>query len=142
MRRVAALLFALLGCQDAAEQVADRFVAAYFVEASQDQALRFATGLARQKLVDELRLVQDVRSRGYTPDQARAEVRFSRRTFRPGPHQAQAGYDITIESGGSAIHSMARRSAYLSLRLEPEGWRVSNFQVSETVSPRGANERP
>jgi hypothetical protein len=126
-------LLALAGCRDGPEDVADRFVAAYFVEVSQDRALLLATGLATRKLQDELRLVREVRSLGYTPEQARSRVRYSRRTLRLSGGAAQAGYDIAIET---APGSTSRRSAYLVLRKQTDGWRVSNYDVSEAVPPR------
>ena len=137
MTRGIVALLALSGCRDSAEDVADRFVEAYFVEASQDRAMRYATGLAKEKLQGELRLVAEVRAQGYTPDQARARVRFFRHTLRLGSGQGQAGYEIMIQASAPAgAGSATRRSAYLGLRREADGWRVSNYEVSETVSPR------
>jgi hypothetical protein len=125
------LLLALCGCRDDAAQTADRFVEAYFVEISQERAMPLCTGLARDKLEQELRLVADVRGRGYLPEQAKKNVRFRRRDLRLEQDRGRVRYDIAVEGAGT----VAQRSAFVLLRREREGWRVSNWEVTEARAP-------
>ena len=122
----------LSACQEDARDVADAFVEAYFVESSQQRALSLSTGLAKKRLLDELLLVADVRRGGYTPQEARrSQVRFFFREARLAKTQGQVRYLVTVEGAGAET----RRGAYVILRLEPEGWRVSNWSVTEEGRP-------
>jgi hypothetical protein len=129
--RGAALLL-LAGCDRGPEPVADRFVDAYFIHASQQVALELATGLAAQKLREELSLVSAVRAGGYTAGEARGHVRASRGEVRHEGGAVQIRYDLVVESAAGA----APRRALVTLRQAAGAWRVTNWSLFEgTGSP-------
>ncbi|MEK6607655.1 MAG: hypothetical protein AABZ30_08345 [Myxococcota bacterium] len=134
--RVLALAALLCGCRGEAESVADRFVSYYFVEISQDKALPLASGVAREKLREELRLVASVRRGGYTPSQARGSVSVSRGRSRVEGDHVRVEYDLIIGAGEAesrrhVLVVVRREGASPRPRGRAGGWRVSNFQVTD-----------
>lgn len=127
--RVLAATLACFGCGRGPEQVADRFADAYFVQASQETALLLSTGLATQKLKEELALVSSVRAGGDVPVDARPTIRVHRRHVEVERDLAQVRYDIALSSGPAPY----QRRALVMLRHASGQWRVSNWSVSDAV---------
>src|SRR4030095_1931566 len=67
-----------LGCSrnNSAQGVADQFMQAYYVQIDQAQALEFSTGLAHERLRQELQQVAPLR-RGNNLEQARPKVSYT-----------------------------------------------------------------
>ena len=126
-RPVALALLFVAGCGRGPEHTADRFVEAYFVEASQEAALELSAGLAAQKLREELALVASVRAGGYTAQKARSSVRARRRGVEQAAGVAQVRYDLTVESAGGE----ASRRALVVLRRASGAWRVTQWSLFE-----------
>src|SRR5438128_1972874 len=132
MRDVIMVALLLVGCdrQASPERAADRFVDLYFVEIDQARARELASGLARQKLDDELQLVKEVR-RTVTPDQAKPTIGYERTGLTPMGERARATYDVHIRQGGDESH----RRVMLGLERIDGRWTVSNFTVEEGAAP-------
>ena len=132
-----ALLF-VAGCRRGPEHTADRFVEAYFVQASQEAALDVSAGLAAQKLRQELALVASVRAGGYTAQKARPSVRVRRRELDQAAGVAHVRYDVTIESAGGE----ASRRALIVLRRVSGAWRVTQWSLFEGSTTTPATPPP
>ena len=121
------------GCGRGPEPIADRFVDAYFVQASQKTALGLSTGLATRKLEEELALVSSARAGGKVPF-ARPTIRVRRRHVEVAGDRAQVRYEIELSSGAAS----SQRRALVVLRLgASERWRVSNWSLSDAVPDMG-----
>ena len=129
-----ALVVTLAGCGRGPEHVADRFVDAYFVQASQETALVLSTGLATQKLKEELALLSSVRGDKNPLPDARPTIRVHRRAVEVARGVAQVRYDLTVVSPNAS----SERRALLVLRLASGQWRVSNWSLSD-VLPDGSD---
>jgi hypothetical protein len=127
---VAAALLALAfgGCADTPERAGDRFMDRYFVEIDQARARPYTSGLATQKLDDELALVTEIRRR-YTADEAKPTVYYERlaATRTDDPAHARARYELRIRQGADET----RRIVLLTLERAAGRWTVSNFVVQE-----------
>lgn len=139
MKRVALLLsFALLaGCAPKSpEKVADKFVDLYFVVIDQERALALTSGLAHQKLEEELGLVANVR-KTYDPDQAKPSIFYVRRSAKVMGDHALVTYDLTIKQGRDETD----RNAFVSVEKIGDKWTVANFILREghlAAPPPGA----
>jgi hypothetical protein len=110
--------------------VADRFVDLYFVEIDQRRALPLTSGLARQKIEEELNLVEQVR-RDYDPEQAKPSIFYQRTSGQVTAPHARFTYDITIRQGADET----KRNALISVEQNDGRWTVGNFIVREGHSP-------
>ncbi|HEY7956689.1 MAG: hypothetical protein ACHQ17_12405, partial [Polyangia bacterium] len=129
MKRVAIVLsfFLLAACAPKTpEAVADHFVDLYFVVIDQRRALDLTSGLARQKLEEELTLVEKVRTT-YDQDQAKPSIFYVRRSSKVMGDHARLTYDITIRQG----HDETLRNALVSVERIAGKWTVANFMVRE-----------
>jgi hypothetical protein len=131
----------LAGCTPkSAGAVADKFVDYYFVEIDQKRALPLTSGLARQKVEEELSLVADVR-KSYQPDQAKPSIFYKRQSQSEANDHGRFTYDITIRQGRDETH----RSALITTEKMITGWTVANFIVQEghlLQKPAPATEPP
>ena len=126
-RRLLAAWFVLLGgCGDGPGRVGDRFVDLYFVEIDQARARPITSGLARQKLDEELRLVAEVR-RGVTPDRAKPTVYYRRRGADVAGDRARSTYEVRIRHGSDE----SRRRVLLTLERSDGRWTVGNFTLED-----------
>jgi hypothetical protein len=100
---------ALGACTDktAPEYVADQFVDAYFRRMDQQGARQFTALGATEMLDKELDLVRSVRSQGYTPDEAAAQVVVRRTARSTRGERVRFDYEITIKHEESEEHRMA-----------------------------------
>ena len=127
-------LWLLAGCAPkSAAAVADKFVDLYFVEIDQKKALPLTTGLAHQKIEEELSLVADIR-RSYEPDQAKPSIFYTRQSQSEAGEHARFTYDLTIRQG----HDETHRNALISAERVDGKWTIANFIVQEGHLP----ERP
>lgn len=129
MKRVAIVLsfFLLAACTPKTpEAVADQFVDLYFVVIDQKRALDLTSGLARQKLEEELTLVEKVRTT-YDQDQAKPSIFYVRRSSKVMGDHARLTYDITIRQG----HDETLRNALVSAERVGGKWTIANFMVRE-----------
>jgi|SRR5882724_11090842 len=126
---VAALVVALgiLGCTDKTgpEYVADQFVDAYFRRMDQQAARQFTALGATEMLDRELELVRTVRSQGYTPDEAAAQVAYRRNARGTRGERVRFDYEITIKHDESEEH----READVELAKIQAVWRVVRVDV-------------
>jgi hypothetical protein len=129
---LALVFFGLFGlpwvaCTDrgAPEYVADQFVDAYFRRMDQQAARQFTALGATEMLDKELDLVRSVRSQGYTPDEAAAQVVCRRTTRNARGERVRFDYEITIK------HEEAeeRRAADVELANIQTVWKVVRVDV-------------
>jgi hypothetical protein len=120
---------ALLGCSrsNSAQGVADRFVQTYYVQIDQGQALEFTTGLARERLRQELQQVAPLR-RGSNLEQARPKVSYTLVRSQPEGQQVLLVYDLTITP--PQVKPILKRILIIVEQLG-EGWKVINFAETE-----------
>ena len=128
----AVMLFALAGCGDSPERVAGKFVDLYFVEIDQARARPLTIGLARQKLDDELHLVETVR-REYQAEQAKPSIFYKERSHAlVGSEHARVSYDLTVRHEQDVE---LKKQVMISVEREGGAWRIANFVVSDGESP-------
>ncbi len=126
------LLVMLAGCTPkSATAVADKFVDLYFVEIDQKKALPLTSGLAHQKIEEELSLVADIR-RSYEPDAAKPSIFYSRMSQSESGDHARFTYDLTIRQGRDETH----RHALISGERVEGKWTIANFIVQEGHLPQ------
>jgi hypothetical protein len=132
--RTFGFLVLLVGCAPKTpDKVADRFVDLYFVEIDQRRVLPLTSGLAHQKIEEELALVENIR-KTYVPDQAKPKIFWTRRSGDQSDDHARYSYDLTIRQG----RDQTDRSALISVERVDGRWTVANFMVREGHLP----ERP
>jgi hypothetical protein len=120
---------ALLGCSrsNSAQGVADRFVQAYYVQIDQGQALELTTGLARERLRQELQQVAPLR-RGSSLEQARPKVSYTLVRIQPEGQQVLLVYDLTITP--PQVKPILKRILIITEQLGEE-WKVINFAETD-----------
>jgi hypothetical protein len=120
---------AILGCSpgNSAQGVADRFVQAYYVQIDQAQALEFTSGLARERLRQELQQVAPLR-RGSSLEQARPRVSYTLTRTQPEGRQVLLVYDLTITP--PQVKPIPKKILIIT---EPVGeqWKVINFTETD-----------
>jgi hypothetical protein len=128
-----ALLLAGASCEGSGEaprDVADRFMDLHYVVLDQAGALEITSGLAREKVRDEIRLLGDVRS-GAELSASRPRISYAflqRSDLDDGGERWR--YRLEIKAGeGIAI----ARDVFLTLRRDAAGWRVANFVEMESA---------
>ena len=102
---------------------AELFLDAHYVHIDLHQALPLTAGLARHKVEDEIKLVE-----GQTIDAGTRKPTVHYRlleTHPDGEHSVNYLYlaSITVEDAGGF-----ERRWMVTVRREPEGWRVTNYQ--------------
>jgi hypothetical protein len=127
-----AIVIAVLGCSqsNSAQGVADRFVQIYYVQIDQAQALEFTSGLARERLRQELQQVASLR-RGSSLEQARPKVSYTLSRTRPEGQQVLLVYDLTITP--PQVKPMLKKILIITEQVG-EQWKVINFTETD-VSP-------
>jgi hypothetical protein len=120
---------AILGCSasDSPQGVADRFVQAYYVQIDQAQALEFTTGLARERLHQELQRVASLRQ-GSGFAQARPQVSYTLTRTQAEDRQVLFVYDLTITP--LQVKPILKK---ILLIMEQHGgqWKVLNFTETD-----------
>ena len=120
------LLLLIVACgPDAStpQGTAERFLDAHYVRIDLREALPFTSGLAHHKVEDEIELVE-----GQPIDAGTRKPTVHYRLLETHPDGDQAVRylylaTITVEDAGSF-----ERRWMVTVRHEPEGWRVSNYQ--------------
>ena len=120
------LLLLIVACgPDAStpQGTAERFLDAHYVRIDLREALPFTSGLAHHKVEDEIKLVE-----GQTIDAGTRKPTVHYRLLETHPDGDQAVRylylaTITVEDAGSF-----ERQWMVTVRHEPEGWRVTNYQ--------------
>ena len=105
---------------------AERFLDAHYVHIDLPAALPFTSGLARQKVESEIGLVRGVEIDETT---RKPSVHYSLLEERPDGEQA-----VTyVYRGRIAVDGAEgfERRWLVTVRQEPEGWRVTNYQEFE-----------
>jgi hypothetical protein len=120
---------ALLGCSqsNSAQGVAERFVQAYYVQIDQAQALEFTTGLAQERLRQELQQVEPLR-RGGGLEQARPKVSYTLARTQPEGQQVLLVYDLTITP--PQVKPILKKILIITEQLG-EQWKVINFAETD-----------
>jgi hypothetical protein len=123
------IAMALLGCSrsDSAQGVADQFMQAYYVQIDQAQALELSSGLAHERLRQELQQVAPLR-RGGSLEQARPKVSYTLARTQPEGRQVLLVYDLTITP--PQVKPILKK---ILLITEPLGqqWKVINFTETD-----------
>jgi hypothetical protein len=123
------IAMALLGCSrsDSAQGVADQFMQAYYVQIDQAQALELSSGLAHERLRQELQQVAPLR-RGGSLEQARPKVSYTLARTQPEGRQVLLVYDLTI-----TLPQVKPILKKILLITEPLGqqWKVINFTETD-----------
>jgi hypothetical protein len=129
---VLCIAIAAIGCarEHGAQEVADQFVQAYYVEIDQAQALNFAANLARERLRQELQQVAPLR-RGSSLEQARPKVSYTLVRTQPEGRQVLLVYDLIITP--SQVKPIQRKILIITEQLG-EHWKVINFTEAD-VNP-------
>ena len=121
----------ILGCSrnHSAQGVADQFMQAYYVQIDQAQALEFTTGLAHERLRQELQQVTPLR-RGSNLEQARPKVSYTLARTQPEGRQVLLVYDLTITP--SQAKPMHKKILIITEQLG-EQWKVINFAEADAT---------
>jgi hypothetical protein len=101
----------------------------YYVQIDQAQALEFTTGLARERLRQELQQVTSLR-RGNSLAQARPKVSYSLTRTQPEGQQVLLVYDLTITP--PQVPPMLKKILIITERLG-EQWKVINFAEADAT---------
>ena len=119
----------ILGCSrnNSAQGVADQFMQAYYVQIDQAQALEFATGLAHERLRQELQQVTPLR-RGTNLEQARPKVSYTLARTQPEGRQVLFVYDLTITP--PQVKPMLKKILVITEQLGNQ-WKVINFTETD-----------
>lgn len=120
---------AIMGCSrgNSAQGVADQFVQTYYVQIDQARALEFTTGLARQRLQEELQRVAQLR-RGSSLEQARPKVSYTLSRTQPEGRQVLLVYDLTITP--PQVAPLLKKILIITEQLG-EQWKVINFTETD-----------
>ena len=120
---------AITGCSrsDSAEGVADQFVQAYYVQIDQSRALEFTTGLAHQRLQDELQRVIQLRG-GRSLELARPKVSYALSRAQPEGRQVLLVYDLTISP--PQVAPILKKILIITEQFG-EQWKVINFTEAD-----------
>jgi len=123
------LAIVLLGCSqsNSAQAVADQFMQAYYVRIDQTQALEVSTGLAQERLRQELQQVAPLR-RGSSLEQARPKVSYTLARTQPEGRQVLLVYDLTITP--PQVKPMLKKILIITEQLGDE-WKVINFAETD-----------
>jgi hypothetical protein len=120
---------AIFGCSpgNSAQGVADRFVQAYYVQIDQAQALEFTSGLARERLRQELQQVAPLR-RGSSLEQARPKVSYTLVRTQPEGRQVLLVYDLAITP--PQVKPILKKILIITEQVG-EQWKVINFTETD-----------
>jgi hypothetical protein len=123
------LVVAIIGCSRSnnAEWVGDQFVQAYYVQIDQARALEFTTGLARERLQQELQQVTQLRRSGDF-ERARPQVSYTLARTQPEGRQVLLIYDLTITP--PQVAPILKKILIITERLGEE-WKVINFTETD-----------
>ena len=122
---------ALVACSrsNSAQGVADRFMQAYYVQIDQAQALELSTGLARERLRQELQQVAPLR-RGGGLEQARPKASYSLARTQHDGRQVLLVYDLTITP--PQVMPILKKILIITEQLG-EQWKVINFAEADAT---------
>jgi len=135
VRLAFALACAAPGCRpdaSTARGTVERFLDAHYVQIDLPAALPFTTGLARQKVEEEIRLVA-----GQEIDAATRKPRVHYRLLETHPEgESAVSYlyrgDIRVDDADSIEHRWL-----VTVRSEDGAWRVTNYQEYEGARDAG-----
>jgi hypothetical protein len=121
----------IAGCSrsNSAQRVADQFMQAYYVQVDQAQALEFSTGLAHERLRQELQQVAPLR-RGSSLEQARPKVSYTLARTQPEGRQVLLVYDLTITP--PQVKPILKKILIITEQLG-EQWKVINFAETDAT---------
>jgi hypothetical protein len=125
------IAMASIGCSrsNSAQGVADQFMQAYYVQIDQAQALEFSTGLARERLLQELQQVAPLR-RGGSLEQARPKASYSLARTQDDGRQVLLVYDLTITP--PQVMPILKKILIITEQLD-ETWKVINFAETDAT---------
>jgi hypothetical protein len=101
---------ALLACgkPKTAQAVAETFIDRYYIERDHAKALELATGIAAARVQEEKRLVEEGRAAGAGDSAVQPHVYYTLRKISPRGADVELTYDLTIDSGGTALKKELR----------------------------------
>ena len=106
------------------EQVARKFMDKYYIEMSLAGAKEYTTGLAKEKLENQIKLL-DGQNPGPGTDIPRVQVKLQSNEA-PGPDEASLIYEVTPHA-----EDVGKRKVYLKLRKEGGDWKVTQWSEGE-----------
>lgn len=130
------MVFAILllpGCdsgESAAAAAARDFLDAHYVRIDLAAAKGLSTGLATEKVGEEIRLVG-----GVVPDSEAMKPRIHYRrekVWKEAENDATYAYVLTVTPPGSAAF---HKRVLVTVRRVEEGWKVSNYRESDVSAP-------
>ena len=121
----------IAGCSrsNSAQRAADQFMQAYYVQVDQARALEFSTGLAHERLRQELQQVAPLR-RGSSLEQARPKVSYTLARTQPEGRQVLLVYDLTITP--PQVKPILKKILIITEQLG-EQWKVINFAETDAT---------
>jgi hypothetical protein len=130
MRRagVLALLIVLVACSDPrsnARSAAEAFLDAHYVRIDLEGAKEHASGLARDKVDEEIELTRD---QEITGDTRQPHVNYRLQRGDETPASAQFAYELTIRAAGSDPFT---KLVMVTVRNQEGAWKVTNYSESD-----------
>ena len=108
-----------------AEKVGNNFVALYYQQMNQQEALKLSSMMAKDKLEKEYALVHESRIKNPQPASNRAKVTYKLEESKTEKDLSFLTYRLTIQPNGINAFD---RTALLTLQRENENWKVINFE--------------
>ncbi|MFQ5825413.1 MAG: hypothetical protein ACE5JB_15335 [bacterium] len=126
--------FITCGYENSAEGVAEEFLYRYFIELNQKGALELSTGLAKDKLREEIELVQGIRSNPELDlSQAKPFIDYKMvNSHRRSDKSIAFFYDVSIKSKGGEKNE---RQVVLNMVKIAGKWKVKNFDTFTADKP-------
>lgn len=106
-------------------EVADSFVLNYYKVMNQEEAIKFTSQNAKEKLEKELQLVREARAKNPQLDANRANVSYKLEEFKIENNLGMLSYRLTIQPKGAKAFE---RSALITLINEKNEWKVINYE--------------
>jgi hypothetical protein len=126
--------FMACGYENSAEGVAEEFLYRYFIELNQKGAMELSTGLAKDKLQEEIALVQGIRSNPELDlSQAKPFIDYKLVNSQMRSDKSVALiYDVSIKSKGGEKY---KRQVVLNMVELAGKWKVKNFDTFMADNP-------
>ncbi len=126
--------FILCGYENSPEGVAEEFLYRYFIELHQQGALQLSTGLAKDKIQEEIELLKGIRS---DPDldltQSKPFIDYKLLNSQKRSDESVAFvYDVSIKSKGG--DASKRQLVLTTVKIEGK-WKVKNFDTFMADDP-------
>jgi hypothetical protein len=109
------------------QAVAEAFIDRYYIERDHAKALELASGVAATRVQEEKRLVEEGQAAGAGVSAVQPHVYYSLRKISPRGPDIELTYDLTIDSGGTALKKELR----LVATRVGDGYKVAFFNETD-----------